>query len=501
MNIKEAKDEIKKSVEIYLDKNEFGEYTIPISRQRPIFMVGAPGIGKTAIMQQIASELDIALVSYSMSHHTRQSALGLPVIETRDYDGKKAVVSEYTMSEIIAAVYNVMRDSGKKEGILFLDEINCVSETLAPAMLLFLQYKIFGNQQVPEGWVVVTAGNPSQYNESVKEFDVATMDRLKRIDVTEDFSVWKQYAYQQGIHAAVTSFLEINQQWFYSIRSTVDGTQYVTARGWEDLSTAMQLYEKKGFEVNKRLVGQYITDTEIAGKFSIYYDLYRKYRSDYQIADILDGRVSEEMVEKSQKARLDERFSILGLLMEMLGEGFRKAIGQERSLQMTAKSLRSVRKMINEAAMPMSVLLQEQAEHVRKQLRERTAANSLTGREREEYLVTMRMLDEYRNNPDTDDLKKDFGKVKKLFGKEVKWHENQIEQVKSMLEAAFAFIEKVWGNHQEMVLFLTELTAGADSLDFIQQWGCDAYFRYNQELLAYDQEQRLTDEVERLLDV
>lgn len=83
----------------------------------------------------------------------------------------------------------------------------------------------------------------------------------------------------------------------------------------------------------------------------------------------------------------------------------------------------------------------------------------------------------------------------------MKPHENQIEQVKSMLEAAFAFIEKVWGNHQEMVLFLTELTVGADSLDFIQQWGCDAYFRYNQELLAYDQEQRLTDEVERLLDV
>lgn len=94
MNIKEAKDEIKKSVEIYLDKNEFGEYTIPVSKQRPIFMVGAPGIGKTAIMQQIVSELDIALVTYSMTHHTRQSALGLPMIEERDYDGKQAVVSE-----------------------------------------------------------------------------------------------------------------------------------------------------------------------------------------------------------------------------------------------------------------------------------------------------------------------------------------------------------------------------------------------------------------------
>ena len=46
-------------------------------------------------------------------------------------------VSEYTMSEIIASVYDVMAESGIREGILFLDEINCVSETLAPSMLQF----------------------------------------------------------------------------------------------------------------------------------------------------------------------------------------------------------------------------------------------------------------------------------------------------------------------------------------------------------------------------
>ena len=162
MNIREAKEEITRSVEIYLDKNEFGEYNIPYMKQRPIFMVGAPGIGKTAIMEQIASELDIALVSYSMTHHTRQSALGLPFIEEKQFDGKKALVSEYTMSEILASVHRMMEESGKREGILFLDEINCVSETLAPAMLLFLQYKTFGNRRLTEGWVIVTAGNPPQ---------------------------------------------------------------------------------------------------------------------------------------------------------------------------------------------------------------------------------------------------------------------------------------------------------------------------------------------------
>lgn len=78
MNIKEAKNEVMKAVKIYLEKDEHGEYRVPVVRQRPLFLQGAPGLGKTAIMEQVASELDIALVSYSMTHHTRQSAIGLP---------------------------------------------------------------------------------------------------------------------------------------------------------------------------------------------------------------------------------------------------------------------------------------------------------------------------------------------------------------------------------------------------------------------------------------
>ena len=192
MNIKEAKNYIKDSVKIDLRKDEDGEYRIPVLRQRPIFLLGAPGIGKTAIMEQIAQELQIALVSYSMTHHTRQSALGLPFITHKTYGNLSYDVSEYTMSEIIASVYDVMEESGLKEGILFLDEINCVSETLAPSMLQFLQYKVFGRHQVPEGWVIVTAGNPPEYNKSVREFDVVTLDRMKILEVEADYAAWRE---------------------------------------------------------------------------------------------------------------------------------------------------------------------------------------------------------------------------------------------------------------------------------------------------------------------
>ena len=89
MNIKEAKDEIQRAITSYLMKDEFGEYRISRVRQRPILLIGDPGIGKTAIMEQITQELGIGLVSYSMTHHTRQSAIGLPKIETKIYDGKE----------------------------------------------------------------------------------------------------------------------------------------------------------------------------------------------------------------------------------------------------------------------------------------------------------------------------------------------------------------------------------------------------------------------------
>ena len=94
MNIKQAKEQIKSAMRAYFTKDEFGSYLIPIEKQRPIFLMGPPGIGKTAVMEQIAQELGVGLVSYSMTHHTRQSALGLPFIEHKVYGGKEYAVSE-----------------------------------------------------------------------------------------------------------------------------------------------------------------------------------------------------------------------------------------------------------------------------------------------------------------------------------------------------------------------------------------------------------------------
>ena len=343
MNISRAKQVIKDTVSIYLKKDDNGDYCIPVVRQRPIFMLGAPGIGKTAIMEQVASELGIALVSYSMTHHTRQSALGLPYITKKTFGGEEYSITEYTMSEIIASVYETIEKSGISEGILFLDEINCVSETLGPSMLQFLQYKVFGRHAVPDGWVIVTAGNPPEYNRSVREFDVATLDRLKVINVEPDLKVWREYAYARNIHGAVTGYLDVKKDDFYVMEMSPEGRSYVTARGWEDLSEMLKLCEEDEVTADETLVSQYLRCDRVAKDFSAYYDMYRKYKRDYRIADILAGDPPAGIIGKASAAGFDERLSVLGMLFDAVCADMRNVMEKADLISSVTPVLKAVK--------------------------------------------------------------------------------------------------------------------------------------------------------------
>ena len=72
MNIKEAKEEILHTIQIYTRKDAHGQYLMPSVRQRPVLLIGPPGIGKTAIMEQISRECGIGLTAYTITHHTRR---------------------------------------------------------------------------------------------------------------------------------------------------------------------------------------------------------------------------------------------------------------------------------------------------------------------------------------------------------------------------------------------------------------------------------------------
>lgn len=501
MNIKQAKDEIKKAVHAYLLKNEFGEYVIPRIRQRPILLMGAPGIGKTAIMNQVARECGVALVAYSITHHTRQSAIGLPFISHKDFGGKDYAVTEYTMSEIIASVYEKMEQTGLSEGILFIDEINCASETLAPAMLQFLQAKTFGAHSVPEGWLIVSAGNPPEYNKSVRSFDIVTLDRVKKIDVSPDFSIWKQYAYKHSVHGAILSYLEIKKNHFYAIETTVDGKQFVTARGWEDLSEILKVYETIGISADADTISQYLQHEKIARDFANYLDLYRKYKTDYRVEDILKGTFTKQSTQNLSSASFDEKLSVLGLLLSRLSDDFKLAYEKDLFTTKLHQALLELKERFESpycTNTPWETLFETLLAEKEASFEKEEKANLLDQSARTAHLLTIEKLISYQSEikrlslSDKDDV---FLHLKSSFAKEVETRQAQIDLNSAQLENTFLFLEEAFGIGQEMVIFVTELTTNFYTVNFISENGSEKYYQYNKELLFEEKQKSILKDI------
>ena len=296
MNIREAIRQTELALRAYAARDAQGSALIPAESQRPIYLLGAPGVGKTAAAGEVARRLGVGLVSYTLTHHTRQSALGLPQLVARTFSGKETMVTEYTMSEIIAGIYRYMEQTGQKRGILFLDEINCVSETLLPAIMELLQHKRFGEHRVPDGWMIVCAGNPEQYNRSARTFDPVAMDRVRVLRVEPDLNAWLEYAAETGVSAVIRSYLRLSPDEFYRIEA--DGA--ITPRSWTDLSQMIFALEALGETPDETLFEQYLQCPEVCRRFALYEKMCCGAAGAMDLNAVLEGdfSASDEMRQK-----------------------------------------------------------------------------------------------------------------------------------------------------------------------------------------------------------
>lgn len=502
MNIKRAKEEIINTVNAYLQTDEQGRFVIPEIHQRPILLMGPPGIGKTAVVEQAARACGIGFVSYTMTHHTRQSAMGLPFISQKSYDGRSFSVTEYTMSEIIGAIYEKREQTHIQNGILFIDEINCVSETLAPLMLQFLQGKSFGSYKVPSGWVIVAAGNPPEYNRAVRDFDIVTLDRVKVIPVEADYPAWKEYACSQSVHRAVISYLDIHPENFYKAETTVDGMRFVTARGWEDLSRLMQVYEALKIKTDEPVIGQYLQEAQISGDFANYLELYYTYEEAYNIDDILNGIIEESVFKRMNAAPFDERITVVSLLLSRLDQAFVQARISDCVTDAVFSALKFFRQQLDNTKDSPAALLQNICRERRTRFLLEKEGNLLSRREEDAIRQSLHMLDTLCMSLTQQNLiqpKAAFESVRAQFCGMTEEKEQVWNTASALLEHAFDFMEKVFGASPEMVFFETELAVGADSLYFIEEHGCERFYQYNQSLNTLNRRHDLLNELEQTL--
>lgn len=339
--------------------------------------------------------------------------------------------------------------------------------------------------------MIVAAGNPPEYNKSVRDFDVVTLDRIKKIDVEVNYDVWKEYAYQADIHPAILAYLEIRRDYFYRMETTVDGRVFATARGWEDLSQLLKTYEKLGKKADREVVHQYIQHWKIAKDFANYLELYRKYKKDYGLEKIIEGVYSKDTIERLQYATFDERLSVVNMLIGRLGSCFKAYFLKDRYVTILYdylkqyKSNLQIDKVIREARDKYETLRKEeqltkQEDHVRKQV--------------------LDTLEVYGQRIKEEHLKQEsaFERVKEIFGNEVSEREKITEHTLGALEHAFEFMEEAFGDSQEMVSFVTELNTNYYSIQFLKENDCDKYYQYNKKLLFDKQQEEILSEMDEI---
>ena len=330
--------------------------------------------------------------------------------------------------------------------------------------------------------MIVTAGNPVEYNRNAKEFDVVIWDRLKRIDVEPDFDAWRSYSYGTGIHASVITYLEAKRDSFFRIEETALGKRFVTARDWTDLSRIISIYEDLGLTVDQALIEQYLQYPETAEEFASYYDLFNKYKSDYKIHDILAGKEDAAIAERAAKAPFDERLSLLGLLLDNANADITEVMKTEDYVTELLKLL----KQVKEGADIREVTAAEEEMYQRFR---RMGVLSADARLKYETVLEFMRAHEHVT---------DFAEIKSYYDTLVADMKAKASDARVKLDKLFDFAEKVWGQGQEMVILVTELTLGPYSSRFIARYGCDAYYKNNESLKLYERKLEILKKGEEL---
>ena len=275
----------------------------------------------------------------------------------------------------------------------------------------------------------------------------------------------------------------------------------MTARGWEDLSEAIYMYEESGFAVDEALVSQYICDRHVAGEFITYYDLYRKYDMDYQVRDILDGKEAPETAKRAREAGLDERITLLGLITEALSPRIRKNMEKRDGIRNLQKKLGAIKSAVqeNESA-DVKGLLSDMAAEAQDALDKAEAAGGLTIGERNENQYVIAFADEAVKKTELSSAAgqpEKFKAVEEEYMNRVREMESDAETISSQLKNAFAFIKDNLGEGNEMLIFVTELTFDPASARFIAEHGSEEYNEYNRKFMLYERNAELMEQVQR----
>lgn len=176
---------------ISVTQKQLAELLLNVAVVRPVFIWGAPGIGKSALVQQFAAHLGLACVSLLGSQLAPEDLIGVPQI----IDG----TSRFCPPRMIARA---------EPYCLFLDELNACSHEVQKAFYSLIHERRIGEYTLPQGSIVIGAGNRAQDSAIVKPMSSALLNRMVHVHLRVSHREWLEWAYEAGIHRFVLEYIQ-----------------------------------------------------------------------------------------------------------------------------------------------------------------------------------------------------------------------------------------------------------------------------------------------------
>lgn len=252
-------------------QSELLEVLLNIAPIRPVFIWGAPGIGKSALVEQFAAEVGLPCVSLLGSQLAPEDIIGIPQI--------KGDTSEFLPPKMIAR---------KEPYVLFLDELNACSQEVQKAFYSLIHERRIGEYHLPEGSVVIGAGNRSQDSAIVKTMSSALINRMFHVQLVADTAQWLNWAYENGLHPWVIDYITNRPDHLFCEPPKTE-EPYSTPRSWHMLSDALKEYGAGKKELSQdmlRVLAYGCISSKHAGMFLAYT---RQLSNTHLLSDIIKG--------------------------------------------------------------------------------------------------------------------------------------------------------------------------------------------------------------------
>ena len=238
--------------------------------------------------------------------------------------------------------------------------------------------------------------------------------------------------------------------------------------------------------MDREVVYQYIQHQMIAKDFAAYLALYNKYKTDYAVEDLLQGKWTPIILGKIRNASLDEHLSIVGLLNGKLSQLFADCYFMDAYVTKLYDYMTEYRDNLPEMTLESIYKKAENDFQIAKK------SELLTKNEEKIFIRTVNFFENEISEKAT------YEKAKTAFVEEADSLETQTEYTSQTLQNVFDFMEAAFGDSQEMVAFITELNANYYSLWFIRENGSDQYYRHNKGLLFDNRQKQILGQMEEL---